>query len=160
MILGIPSLMLFGNMRAGWMLWMLPTVTTQTRQPLASLVGFASILFLASYKLSYFTATNDIKGNPRRGFAWLEDGQPVAFWPEGYESIGQCLSRPNIVPDVRCFPASPLPPSATDGCSPFRLLLKFPTFAIFENENHKTMIEAQKALEADHNWVAERLWRF
>ena len=35
--------------------------------------------------LSYFTATNDIKGNPRRGFAWLEDGQPVAFWPEGYE---------------------------------------------------------------------------
>ena len=36
--------------------------------------------------LSYFTSTNDINGNPRRGFAWLEDGQPVAFWPEGHSS--------------------------------------------------------------------------
>jgi len=34
--------------------------------------------------LVYFTASNDRNGNPRRGFAWLANGSPVAFWPEGY----------------------------------------------------------------------------
>jgi hypothetical protein len=34
--------------------------------------------------LAYFTATNDPDANPRRGFAYLSDGRPVAFWPESY----------------------------------------------------------------------------
>ena len=34
--------------------------------------------------LVYLKATNCPNGNPRRGFAWLEDGHPLAFWPEGY----------------------------------------------------------------------------
>jgi hypothetical protein len=34
--------------------------------------------------LCYFTASNDRNGNPRRGFAWLANGAPVCFWPEGY----------------------------------------------------------------------------
>lgn len=34
----------------------------------------------------YLCATNCPEGNPRRGFAFLEDGMPRAFWPEGYAS--------------------------------------------------------------------------
>jgi hypothetical protein len=36
--------------------------------------------------ITYFCATNCPKGNPRRGFAFLEDGRAVAFWPESYAS--------------------------------------------------------------------------
>lgn len=32
------------------------------------------------------SATNCPDGNPRRGFAFLEDGRPMAFWPESYAS--------------------------------------------------------------------------
>jgi len=35
----------------------------------------------------YLTATNCPDGNPRRGFAFLEDGRPIAFWPESYASF-------------------------------------------------------------------------
>ena len=35
--------------------------------------------------LVYLKATNCPNGNPRRGFAWMEDGHPRQFWPERYD---------------------------------------------------------------------------